>query len=92
MYTPNPEDTSKVELSAEILELAEAIAENTHENWAKTKLSEGWVYGEKLDKENRTHPCLVPYCELGEQDKEYDRVTAMEAIKFLVKKGYKISR
>lgn len=89
-YIPAPEDTSDVSLSEEILNLTEIIAKNTHENWAKNKLKDGWTYGEKLDMKKKTHPCLTFYECLSENDKDYDRLTAMEAIKLLIKSGYKI--
>jgi len=90
MYIPKPEDTSNVVLSDEILSLTESIARNTHENWAKNKIEDGWTYGKELDEVKKTHPCLTEYENLSESDKEYDRVTAMEAIKLLIKLGYKI--
>lgn len=92
MYVPKPTDTSDVVLSDEVIKLTELIAKNTHENWAKNKTDEGWVYGESLDDKKKTHPCLIEYENLSEQDKQYDRTTAMEAIKLLVKLGYKITK
>lgn len=92
MYIPKPEDTKDVILSEEIINLTEIIAKNAHENWAKKKIDDGWKYGKELDKEAHTHPCLVDYERLNEADKEYDRVTAMEAIKLLLKLGYKITK
>ena len=92
MYIPKPEDTADVVLSEEISNLTEIIAKNAHENWAKKKIDDGWMYGEELDDEACTHPCLVEYENLSEADKEYDRVTAMEAIKLLLKLGYKITK
>ena len=92
MYIPKPEDTKNVILSEEIKNLTEIIAKNTHENWAKNKIDDGWEYGEILNHEIKTHPCLVEYEKLSEEDKNYDRVTAMEAIKLLIKMGYKITK
>lgn len=92
MYIPKPEDTTNVNISEEILNLTEIIAKNAHENWAKKKIDDGWTYGEELDDAACTHPCLVEYESLSEADKEYDRVTAMEAIKLLLKLGYKITK
>ena len=92
MYIPKPIDTSDVTLSKEILDMTEVIAKNTHENWAKNKIEDGWVYGDSLDENMRTHPCLTEYEKLSEEDKEYDRVTAIETIKLLLKLGYKIVR
>ena len=35
---------------------------------------------------------LVPYDELPESEKEYDRNTAIETLKLIIKLGYKITR
>ena len=91
-YIPNPIDTSDIELSSDILELCEKLAENTHEVWGKARADQGWVFGEKRDDSKKTTPCLVPYCELPESEKEYDRRTAIETLKVIVKLGYKICK
>ena len=91
-YIPNPIDTSSIELSEDILELVEKLAENTHDIWAKQRMSQGWSYGEKRDDAKKTTPCLVPYAELPDSEKEYDRNTAMETIKVMVAMGYKIEK
>lgn len=90
MYKPNPIDTSDVVLSAELLELTEKIAENVHNVWAAGRLEQGWTYGKERDDELKTSPCLVPYLELSESEKEYDRNTALETLKLIIKLGYKI--
>lgn len=92
MYKPQPIDTSKVLLSEELLALTEKLAENTHEVWSKGRIEEGWTYGEERNTERKTTPCLVPYSDLPESEKEYDRRTALEAIKLIVSLGYKIER
>lgn len=91
-YTPKPIDTKDVVLVPELLELTEQIAENVHENWAAGRLKEGWTYGEKRDDVKKTTPCLVPYDELPESEKEYDRNTAIETLKLIVALGYRISK
>ena len=92
MYKPQPIDTSDVILSEELIALTEKIAENAHDSWAHKRISEGWTYGKKRDDAKKTTPCLVPYNELPENEKEYDRITAMESIKLIVKIGFKIER
>ena len=92
MYTPKPIDTSNIKLPKEIEELTEQIAENVHENWAASRIADGWTYGEKRDDEKKTTPCLVPYDELPESERVYDRVTAMESIKTILALGYKIEK
>lgn len=92
MYTPKPIDTSRVELPEELLELIEIIARQVHDTWASERIAEGWVYGEVKDGERKTTPCLVDYSELPEIEKEYDRRTAIEAMKMAVLSGYRIEK
>ncbi len=91
-YIPNPIDTSDVELSEEILALSEALSKNTHEVWSQGRLDNGWTYGEKRDDAKKQHPCLIAYEELSETEKDFDRRTAMETLKLIVKLGYEIRK
>src|SRR5688572_1069230 len=91
-YEPKPVDTTAVELSADLLALTEKLAENTHEVWARQRMSDGWKYGPKRDDARKEHPGLVPYADLTESEKEYDRKTALEALKVILALGYKIAR
>lgn len=91
-YVPHPADTSTVKLDQDLLDLTEEIAENVHEVWSASRIKEGWTYGEQKDSVKKTTPCLVPYDELPEIEKQYDRDTAFETIKLIIKLGYKISK
>lgn len=91
-YIPEPMDLSSVDLPESLIQLSERIAENVHEVWAKARMDEGWTYGEKRDDIHKKHPCLVPYDELPEEEKEYDRNTAMNTIKMVKKLGFRIER
>ena len=90
MYKPNPIDTSDIILDKEILKLADMLAKNTHEVWAKNRINEGWTYGKERNDEIKTTPCLVPYEELPENEKNYDMDTSLETLKLIKKLGYKI--
>ena len=90
-YTPNPIDTSDVILPKEILELCEKLAENSHEVWAAGRAAQGWTYGEARNDERKETPCMLPYSELPESEKEYDRNAAMETLKLIIKLGYSIT-
>lgn len=90
MYKPKPLDTSNVKLDDELLELKELIASNVHDVWAEGRIKEGWTLGEVKDPNKKTTPLLVPYNELPESEKEYDRNTALETLKLIIKLGYKI--
>lgn len=83
-YTPKPVDTSQVELSEELLELAEKMAENVHEVCAKTCIEQGRTYGLERDDTNRKHICLISYDQLSEVEKVYDRNTSIETLKFII--------
>ena len=91
-YIPEPMDLSSVDLPESLIQLSERIAENVHEVWAKARIDEGWTYGEKRDNIHKKHPCLVPYDELPEEEKEYDRNTAMNTIKMVKKLGFRIEK
>lgn len=92
MYQPHPIDTADVALSAELKALTEQLAENVHEVWSSGRIADGWQYGETRDDARKLHPCLVPYDQLPESEKEYDRNTAMQTIKTILKLGYTITK
>lgn len=89
-YIPQPISTDDITLSPEIMELSEKIAENVHEVWAQSRMAGGWTYGPVRDDSKKQHPCLVPYDELPEIEKEYDRNTSQETLKVIIKLGFKI--
>ena len=91
-YNPNPIHLCDVTLDSALDFLVEELAENVHETWAKGRIDDGWTYGPVRDDAKKYHPCLVPYGELPESEKEYDRNTAISTLKFIVKKGYAIRK
>lgn len=92
MYQPHPKNVADVTLSEELIALTEEIAQNVHEVWAAARIAEGWTYGEQRDDARKQTPCLVPYDALPEEEKAYDRNTAMQTLKFIVSLGYDISK
>lgn len=92
MYTPKPINTDDVVLSEDILKLSELISKNTHEVWSQNRINEGWAYGETRDDIKKLHPCLIPYEELPESEKDYDRSTSLQALKLIIKLGYQITK
>lgn len=89
-YIPKPESTEGVCLPDELDMLVEHLAKNVHEVWARTRMDEGWAYGVQRNDEDRLHPCLIPYDELPENEKDYDRNTAINTLKLISKLGFKI--
>ena len=89
-YTPKPIDTSDIILPEDLAELAEQLAKNVHEVWSKTRMEQGWTYGEERDDLQLKHPCLIPYEELTESEKLYDRNTSQQTLKLIMKLGFRI--
>ena len=91
-YTPSPADTANIQLPEELIALAEAVSKNVHEVWAQNRIKEGWTYGPVRDDAKRQTPCLVPYEQLPEEEKAYDRNTAFGTLKFIVSQGFEIHK
>ncbi len=89
-YKPDPIDTTSVELPKELQELTEKLAENAHDHWAVLRMEQGWTWGTERDDTLKTHPDIVPYQDLSDSEKEYDRRTAMETLKAILSLGYVI--
>ena len=92
IYRPQPADTSEVGLPEELTLLAEQLAENVHEVWAAARMAQGWTLGPERDDLLKTHPCLVPYAELPESEKAFDRNTCLGTLRLIVKLGFDIKK
>ena len=77
-YTPSPLNTENITLPDNLTELTEAMARNVHEVWALGRVKEGWKY--------------VPYEELPDSEREYDRQTAIQTLKLIMKLGFDIQK
>ena len=91
-YTPTPIPTSDVELSKELDGLVERLSEHNHDHWAKRRIADGWTHGHERSDELKTHPDLVPYDDLSEDEKEYDRTSVVETLRAIVALGYEIRK
>ena len=91
-YVPQPMDTSDIQLTEELNVLVEQMAKNVHEVWAQSRLKQGWSYGKERSDALKQHPCLIPYEELPEMEKAYDRDTALGTLKLICKLGFKICK
>lgn len=89
-YIPTPKDIDNINLPEELNILVEALAENVHEVWAKSRMEQGWQVGPERNDQLKQHPCLIPYSELSEEEKDYDRNTAMNTLKLIEKLGFTI--
>jgi hypothetical protein len=91
-YEPKPIPAEHIVLSDDILELIELLAENAHDIWARERLRDGWTLGPERDDAQRRHPCLVPYAQLSERDREYDRTMVTGSLRAMLALGYTIGR
>lgn len=91
-YIPQPIPVEDVDLPEEVAELTEYIAENAHEEYAKRKIKEGWVFAPKTNKALRQSFDLIPYCELLDSEKDKDRKMAENSLRALKKLGYNIKK
>jgi hypothetical protein len=92
VYKPQPVDTSSINLSPDIMELTERLAKNAHDVWAQERVLQGWRLGHERDDTRKEHPSLIPYEELPESEKVFDRNAAMETLKAITAFGYRISK
>lgn len=89
-YNPQPINVADIDLDGSLEELTEAIAENAHDIWARARMDEGWVYGPVRDDSLKQHPDLVPYSQLPDSEKEYDRIMAMNTLRLVRRLGFDI--
>jgi hypothetical protein len=89
-YDPHPVDTSAVDLPPELLTLLDRLAEHNHDVWARQRVVDGWRLGPARNDELKEHPSLVPFAELPESEKNYDRVLASETLKLILLLGYRV--
>ena len=96
IYTPHKINLDDVELDDDLEDLLEAIAENAHDVWAEKRMEEGYVYGKEnnsdKDKGPLTNKDLVPYSDLPNSEKQYDRDMAAQTLKLAKRLGFKVTR
>lgn len=87
-YIQTPVESHSTSIPKELGSLVEEMSKNVHKVWAQTRFAQGWTYGEERNDAEKKHPCLVPYEELSEEEKTYDRNTSVETIKFILELEY----
>lgn len=91
-YQPQPLPTESIQLDADLLALTELLAQHAHDVWAKQRMEDGWTWGPKRDDTHKKHPCLIRYEELSEQEKQYDRLAALETLKAIRALGWQVTK
>lgn len=70
----------------------ETMAEMEHGRWSVHKLVNGWRWGANKDDKLRTHPDLIPWSLLSEEDRDKDRNFARQIPGVLREQRYAIVR
>ena len=91
-WIPEKQNADAVHLPEELQELTELLAEEVHNTWALGRIREGWTYGPERSDSTKLTPCLVPYAQLPESEKEYDRNTAKETLRSIIRLGFTIRK
>ena len=47
---------------------------DSHNNWLKEKINNGWKYGKEKDPLKKTHPCIIPFEELPKEQQTKDKL------------------
>lgn len=91
-YKPNPIDVSAAELPDFLKPLLEELSRHVHDTWAMNRIEEGWKFGPERDDRLKEHPNLIPYQDLLESEKNYDRKVVAAILKALIGLGYNLSK
>lgn len=70
--------------------ILEVLSESVHDQWMAGRIAGGWKYGPERNDKKKEHPFLIPYEDLPESEKEYDRQTVIATLTRLLKNGYQI--
>ena len=70
----------------------EQLSQWEHARWNWQKILQGWVYGSKKDEAQKTHPCILPWNQLPDNIKEYDRENVRLIPEFIKEAWYNAIR
>ena len=91
-HRPQPLDTTHIPLSPDLAVLIEKLAANVHDVWWDQRLKDGWRLGPARNDATKEHPCLRPYQELPESEREYDRRVVRDTLRAMLAMGYRIEK
>ena len=91
IYLPDPPDQG-IALPRSLKNLVEELAKNNHDNWAKLKMKEGYVYGPQVNDSPmvKNHHDLLPYGMLSESTKESNRSVIKSTLNFVLGLGFHV--
>lgn len=68
------------------------MAELEHGRWNVERVRDGWRQGNLRDNAKKIHDCIVPWNNLPEDIKHYDRAAVRQFPTILAKAGLEVSR
>jgi len=81
-------ETQKKDIQPHIAQLGEMLAANTHQAWAHSKVKAGWIYGDLVDDEAKTHDLLVPFGDLDDEHQSVNRNQARSSLLAIMNYGF----
>ncbi|KAJ0060966.1 hypothetical protein NL108_003272, partial [Boleophthalmus pectinirostris] len=91
-FDPKPIVTANISLPEKLEYIANKYAEHSHDKWSSEKVSAGWILGDSIDDQAKTHPLLKPYKSLNEKERETYRWPVKESLKSMLTMGWNIER
>ena len=88
----NTPETRRDPIPSDLAPVVEAMAASSHEGWRTAKTADGYVWGPAVDDTAKTHPLIVGYEDLPEDNKEECLRNAVEALDLLLQVGCRIGK
>jgi class 3 adenylate cyclase len=70
----------------------EELSIREHDRWMKDRQLHGWTYAPERDNARKKHPCLIPWEELSDLEKEKDRDTIRNLPRLIEKAGFRVRK
>jgi class 3 adenylate cyclase len=70
----------------------EELAIREHDRWLAERTRQGWSYGPVRDNARKQHPCLIPWADLPEGEKQKDRDTVINLPELIEKAGFRVRK
>jgi len=71
--------------------LLDLLARLEHDRWSREKIDAGWRYAPRREPQDRIHECLIPWDEMPDDLRQYDRQYVQNLPELLFKTGYAIT-
>lgn len=73
-------------------EQLEVLSRREHDRWADDRKRRGWTYAPVRDNAKKHHPCLIPWEDLPEVEKEKDRAVVRQLAEQVARAKFRVRR